>query len=469
MSTVEELTQAFLKGTMSVELDSIEFTCSSAPQVLRGSGHLESTGPMRSRLRVWITEPTGMATIWQTLRSVDSPTGAGTLLTDERLFCATATDKRGRVFRFPGLSPRCMHFPGRERVASEVSADINTCEIDDPHDPRSDRAFRLFIEGATNLPLIGWDRVVTTRDGSLRSIGGGARWQDVTTTGGVLTLEGTESGVMVQFAASNLRVASRVASCVVQALVFVFGKPVNWSALLLRALEGDAVFLRCMGTPRNVKLLEPIGSPSILPEAHHHWNAFRTYFNFVWKHGPHTDRWHPMSEIWYETVQAAGSSVYLMALAFGVAMETALTLLQPDKRPSPSPFASADIDALRQHIGDWDGNPELAARVQGLVAMAQSESARQRFQRWVDAGILTEQHRRSWNAIRHPAAHGRIPADWGQEFFDNAYIVLDGLYRIILQTIGYYGIRRNTAVRDWPSEEFCSTAELDEEDKGSLL
>jgi hypothetical protein len=273
-----------------------------------------------------------------------------------------------------------------------------------------------------------------------------------------------ESEYTVIVASTDKALPDRFAQRLLEALRFVFGRPLSWSASVLTAGALETTYLR--GRPvddRDTHFRMPV--PHYTVEA---WRSMaellRCYYLHVVRDS--TSRWHPLSIWWSEVLRAGSREMESLVLIAAVAVEGVINaMIQAGDLPPGVEFVTkedASTWRLRtaQALEQLDCPERIRRRVDGLFPRMGGIGSLDVLFALERLGAVDKELTRLWRDARPGAAHGS-GGRWtsGKQITRDA----DGLVTLLRQVtfwwIGYRGGYIDLAEGGWRYREY-SPAQL---------
>ena len=183
------------------------------------------------------------------------------------------------------------------------------------------------------------------------------------------------------------------------------------------------------------------------------WGMFDRYLAYVLRDTE--NQIHPLSRWVFNIGLARGSSLEGQALTLAVAVESVLDQFYKDIGQPASTYVEA-VEDLIEHLEKWDGDDQVISRAKGSISGLKCARADDRLRQLVNDGVVLEEDRKTWNKLRHSAAHGKwdIYDDSLQKLLDltgTAYCLFN---RLVFCLIGYSGKQTDYGRHGWPTVDY---------------
>lgn len=234
-----------------------------------------------------------------------------------------------------------------------------------------------------------------------------------------------------------------------EALQFALGQFLNPCVVEIASGEWSDTELRSVGfrKPRESRQEPPLSFRSN-PARSEVYDIAAAYYEAIRSHT--IDDWHPLSSHVYFLIEAGNAAIELQALGLGVATEGIAGTCFPDLAAVEPGFRD-ELNDLQSRLGTLGISDGLQRRLRGaLGAMAKARNS-DRIRVFVADNGLDPRVFESWQRLRNTAAHGsRVPSGGIAETLGRLNDVLYLAYAMILQFIGYAGVRTDYSTGGYP-------------------
>jgi hypothetical protein len=233
-----------------------------------------------------------------------------------------------------------------------------------------------------------------------------------------------------------------------EALWFTLALPVQWK--LIEA-QNNGIRRFCIRSSRRSFPSPRLNPPLELrfsDNAEHVGNILIRYLEYV---SPYTKPlYHPISAIIRRTLLSSAISIEAEAIALSIAVESVVTREFPSLG-SPKQDVINALDSAIAHVNTWTVDDAIRDRVIKAISGWKGVNAREVLKQLVENGVIAEQHRSGWNAIRHRMVHGQKRNMSLDELLLQCDLTYVGLIRIMFKVLGYQGPYTDRSLRDWPT------------------
>jgi hypothetical protein len=139
-------------------------------------------------------------------------------------------------------------------------------------------------------------------------------------------------------------------------------------------------------------------------------------------------------------------SIEAEAIALSITIESLLRQ-EFSHYGSPKQDVISALDSAIAHVNSWTGDDAVKDRVIKAISGWKGANVREVLKQLVENGVIKEEHRQAWNALRNPMVHGQrrnISPDELSLQCDLAYMAL---VRIMFKVLGYVGPYTDQSLR----------------------
>lgn len=233
-----------------------------------------------------------------------------------------------------------------------------------------------------------------------------------------------------------------------EAFWFTLSLPVQWK--LIEAQNNGTRRFGIRSSRRNFPSprLNPPLELRLSDNAEHIGNILIRYLEYV---SPYTKPlYHPISAIIRRTLLSSAISIEAEAIALGIAIESVVTR-EFSSFGTPKLDIITSLDSAIAHINTWTGDDGIRDRVIKAISGWKGVNAREVLKQLVENGVIAEQHRAAWNAIRHRMVHGQKGNMSLDELLHQCDLTYMGLIRIMFKVLNYEGPYTDRSLGDWPT------------------
>lgn len=254
-----------------------------------------------------------------------------------------------------------------------------------------------------------------------------------------------EDGVLLLSAKSAHPFPELLEARVIEALLFVLGRPVWWRES--NRSTGNTSRLRLRSriiTPTPIRMKAPFYErfDSIYKN---YWRLFALYLEFVVTY--EQPEFHPCSAFLLSVSQASSNSAHGYALNLAVAVEGLVKHLHKDQRAKDPDYEKA-VEAFKEHVASWpqldywanQGGPNRE-RLIGLTNILNQGSPQDHLYRLAKENKLIKNHVIIWKELRTQAAHSldNPNSPQLQKLLRDIDTVIVLMYHLLFHVIGYQG------------------------------
>jgi hypothetical protein len=195
------------------------------------------------------------------------------------------------------------------------------------------------------------------------------------------------------------------------------------------------------GQPKSA--LTPPFTPRGPQQAHDFWIFVQKFAEYSLAHA------HNETSLWAEIEDArmGGTiSFHAACLTLAVAIEAIVGLLESSS--SKGAVSKEDCKLLLSCIEGWEAYDKWKDRVNGLVGSLRSPRPVDVLYEWVDVNGFDKSWVDAWRRLRNKRAHGHALRP-EQHVLDDYYRVVELLYRLVAEIIGYRGVVQETSKSGW--------------------
>jgi hypothetical protein len=234
-----------------------------------------------------------------------------------------------------------------------------------------------------------------------------------------------------------------------EGLWFVLAKPIEWYYRIRVNQETHSLTIRRQPPPPpSPRLRPPLEFRLDSDAAEPCGRMLLRYLEYV---EPYLEpRFHPMSVNVRQTLLASATNIETEALALGIAVES-LIRREYKQYGKPGVAFISVLGAAMEFWDKWTGPSDVKERIRRAIENMRGTNPREAMNKLVDLGILSPEHRSSWNKLRHTTAHGLdFEADFRQvvNWCDSTHAAL---LRLIFVRIGYTGPYTDRSATGWPT------------------
>jgi hypothetical protein len=143
----------------------------------------------------------------------------------------------------------------------------------------------------------------------------------------------------------------------------------------------------------------------------------------------------------HEVIIASTGTVQAFVLSLALCIENLVGQLLDELGVKAT--EEAQLQQLREHVSQWQGDCSVRERALGLLSMLGTKSVKEGLKRLKAEKTLTKKHIDAWKKIRNFLAHGRIIENpFDPIFWESRNLLIDMAYRLIFRKIGYEGLIR---------------------------
>lgn len=217
--------------------------------------------------------------------------------------------------------------------------------------------------------------------------------------------------------------------------------------------DGRKVLELSQSRELNKGLVEPPISPRNHGE--HFYRLFSCYYQYACKHAADRD-YAPLSSKIGGLFALKGVWVETVVLLLSVTVERLLNEDEFVRLGKPAIDVQAEVDTVLAAVSELELSESMNKRVQGALNGFKTNSAADRMNALINAGVLVDDDRKSWKKSRNASAHGsfEISPQELQNVVDAAYRLITMIYKMAFFCIGYSGSYTNYSVRNWPTHSF---------------
>jgi len=426
----EEIAQIQSK---SWELDCcrIKLACNSSTESFEGPGYIKSTSDGGLSFKLYCT--TGVkpwqGIIWWAERS-------GKLIPPEKCYRLIATDVHGRLWEAENILPDHGGALVEENTAifgriHTALKSTNTIEW-----PQSESSLDFICFGKYEIPCNTVTKKYEDRNGKPVEIGGAIDAAKFNVSDFNFSMANKDGRFVINIIAKNSALIDEHAEFkVAEALMFVLGKPINWTVLNKAAKNTETTIIRPIRYSKK-SIYSPL---RFAPKNNDYAKLYIQYFNYI-RRPPDKSMWHPMSILLHRVIEAQQSSIENRCLILSVAIEGILLNSLPDLAKPTDNFLE-QLSNVKDALNNLQMADDLSNRFIGTVNSMTKASASDKLRELLKLKIITDQEFKTWKSIRNSSTHPeKAFFDDFEEAFDNFNIMLTMCYKIIFYCIEYSGL-----------------------------
>lgn len=422
------------------ELDCPSMNWSDAGESLSGAGYIRQSIGGGFEFALFSTTP-GDPADWFSREFGGASVPAGTLLPKDTGGELVATDVAGQEWTAVGLRPK--RTVAHHQTVKGSARELRTIEQTPAGAPC---LVEVRIAGRVQFPSNVPSNTTTSLGGRVVAMSVGPAAADVQLDGANLTARELTGGTSLVLASTvPLRPGAEVR--VLDAVRFLENQPVPWCSL--SRWEGGQASFRVRGDryePQPRFALPP------LPE-----DEKDSYWRLASRLVDRPDETDSNLRLWIDvTATAAAWPLESRGLVTAIAVDAMSDLLLPGFAPKLAGYSMADEERARQVIEAAALPDRLARRLLGLL-QGRGASATDRLFELARLGVATREEVEAWKGLRHPIAHGTLPA-MGQELVDKVHRVRTLFSRLLFTAVGYDGPYRDYGSAGWPVRQHSCAA-----------
>lgn len=443
----EEEVAALVKGRL--ELDSLHTEVSSRAgeprMLLAGVARIDQRERRGFGLSLFVREDADDPTMVELFRAFGRP---GTRVLDEELLKLSFLDSKGRLWA-------CDHFlpPGQERNYGQPGAiwhgQLGYLTLNAEHFSSPCGSLRVFYPGMITIPLNQHIKESREVGGTLArtsmSLGAWVAEDDDF----AVQLVAREGHVEATLAGKRDSLPPGSEARLTEALQFVLARPLEWG--IAERYDGSAhsCQLRAVDVRPPNQVFPPIGRFQFDDSGDVGRLLLAYLRHVIVVPGPN---WHPLSADIRRILLAAGSSLEVLSLELGIAIESLLARDFADvARPDPTTVQQASVAAAA--VLELPGIDAIRERALAFIRSLSSVRAADRLWALAETGVVRESDISAWKRLRHSAAHGAVDREFEAQR-ELVFTVYSLLMRLVFQVIGYAGRFTEYGESGWPERQF---------------
>lgn len=324
---------------------------------------------------------------------------------------------------------------------------IVTSSLDKIASPRVEHDIYQFIIADADVARIPWQKTstVTTQNHESEEIAWSRRasYQTVSIDGIEVTIEQIEKtdNVKVTISSKSKRLPAFIDIKVLESLMFVSGRLMN-PVLMFRKGKNQKL-LRLVAGQNHLETRQ--FPPIFLDEVERfsdYWSAFEAKLTYLLKN----DAMNPFFYVFMETLipvmEASSRSEGIHTLTLSVAVEAIVRNYSLASKPPQQNFPEDEVQKLKEYIQQNISDKNIQQRLDGAInsISSNSVSTKSKLRLLAEAGVITRRQLKSWETLRHKAAHGDFiklaDRDGFGEIFGDVITLVN---KVILKEVGYDG------------------------------
>jgi hypothetical protein len=454
MSLSEKEIKALEKNEFELDCPSISLRNKSAGETFRGSGSIRRSPDGWLLLRMYARNASKRNFPFE--RSGKS----GELIAEREYYSLSALDSHGRSWKCDRMLPRT------DQVSSPESRILITGQVPELRSSSAWVRCRsiLALSDRGVAPRRSYMKMLffhelrypaNTRTRSTVRVAGRVRSESINDAAKfraagysfLLTKDGNST--CLEIAGNDVPFTKYFEVRVVEALQFIFGRPMPWTVFEVHSKKGSE--LRIRATPK------PYATIPQPPLAHNDdaagdsYRLFGRYLRFVAQ--SQTADWHRMSRTYYSVIEAASGSIGAQALSTAVAAEGLARILLPHE--STGTRERKEVKSAIRLIMDSRLSEDVKRRIASAISMLNNPNAKTLFRKLLRRNWIQPAHVDAWDKLRHPWAHAVQPESFEfQNLIDMVDSVLVLCHQLIFRAIRYKGKYTDYSEKGWPTRTY---------------
>jgi len=235
-----------------------------------------------------------------------------------------------------------------------------------------------------------------------------------------------------------------------EAIWFTLGQPLRADIVQYRMADKEGITIHSRGRDDELASAMPPYHIGILDSATVLGEMFCRYLAHV--SIERNDRYHPLSVLIRKALRSEARTLEEIALARCVAIE-GIVDLKFAHLGEPTAEALAAVSVLEELLEDHLKSCAIKRRVEGFFGSVRGCSSRTALRTLAGRGVITDEQLKSWEKLRHVAAHGREYELPHREVFELSEHLRVLMARLVFESIGYSVAYTDYGTPAWPTRK----------------